>query len=44
MDWYALVKRYYDARRYTAEQVQVFVAAGKITAAQAAEIVGEGDE
>lgn len=41
MDWYALVKRYYDAGRYTAEQVQVFVTAGKITPEQAAEIIGE---
>lgn len=42
MDWYALVKHHYDAGRYTAEQVRVFVTAGKITAAQAAEILGEG--
>lgn len=41
MDWYALVKRYYDAGRYTAEQLQVFVTAGKITAVQAKEILGE---
>lgn len=41
MDWFALIKRYYEAGRYTAEQLQVFVAAGKITAAQAEEIVGE---
>jgi uncharacterized XkdX family phage protein len=41
MDWYALVKRYYDAGRYTAEQLQVFVTAGKITAAQVKEILGE---
>lgn len=41
MDWYALVKRYYDAGRYTAEQVQVFVTAGKITEEQAVEIIGE---
>lgn len=38
MDWYSLVKRYYESGRYTADQVQVFVAAGKITAEQAAEI------
>lgn len=43
MDWYALVKRYFDAGRYKAEQVQVFVTAGKITAAQAAAIVGEDE-
>lgn len=41
MDWYALVKRYYETGRYTVEQVQVFVAAGKITVEQAAVIIGE---
>lgn len=40
MDWYALIKRYFDAGRYTADQVQVFVTAGKITAEQAVEIIG----
>lgn len=42
MDWYALVKRYYDAGRYKAEQVQVFVDAGKITPKQADEITNRG--
>lgn len=41
MDWYALVKRYYIAGLYSADQVQVFVTAKKITAEQATEIVGE---
>lgn len=41
MEWFALVKRYYQAGWYTVEQVQVFVDAGKITAEQAEEIVGE---
>jgi len=41
MDWYALIKRYFDAGRYTAEQVQVFVTASKITSEQAKEIVGQ---
>jgi uncharacterized XkdX family phage protein len=41
MDWYAIIKRYYEAGRYTADQVQVFAAAGKITPKQAAEIIGE---
>ncbi len=41
MDWYALIKRYFDAGRYTVEQLQVFVTAGKITARQAKEILGE---
>ncbi|MEK4062212.1 MULTISPECIES: XkdX family protein [unclassified Paenibacillus] len=38
MDWYALIKRHFEAGRYTVEQVQVFVAAKKITAKQAEEI------
>lgn len=41
MDWFALVKRYFKAGRYTAQEVQVFVTAGKITPEQAEEIVGE---
>lgn len=41
MDWYALVKRYFDAGLYTGEQVRVFVTAKKITAEQAMEIIGE---
>ncbi|WP_083205450.1 XkdX family protein [Bacillus sp. FJAT-27264] len=39
MDWYALVKRHYDADRYNAADVQVFVDAKKITAEQAAKII-----
>ena len=38
MDLFPIIKRYYDARRYTAEQVQVFVTAKRITAKQAEEI------
>lgn len=38
MDWYALVKRYYNSGCYTTVQVQVFVTAGKITAEQATEL------
>ncbi|MEC0169929.1 XkdX family protein [Paenibacillus graminis] len=38
MDWYAVVKRHYDAGRYTVEQVEVFVTAKKITDKQAKEI------
>ncbi|MEK4196132.1 XkdX family protein [Paenibacillus sp. FSL L8-0323] len=38
MDWYTLIKRYYAGGFYTAEQVQVFVVAKKITDQQAAEI------
>jgi uncharacterized XkdX family phage protein len=38
MDWYALVKRYFDSGLYTGEQVQIFVTSKKITAEQAEEI------
>ncbi|WP_340004411.1 XkdX family protein [Paenibacillus sp. FSL K6-0276] len=38
MDWFATIKRYYDAGRYTTAQVQIFVTAKKITAEQAIEI------
>jgi uncharacterized XkdX family phage protein len=38
MNWYALVKRYFDAGLYSGEQVQVFVTSKKITAEQAEEI------
>lgn len=40
MDWYALIKRHFDADRYTTAQVQVFVTANKITVEQAIEITG----
>lgn len=43
MDWCALVKRHYDAGRYTSDQVQVFVTAKKITAEQATEITGSAE-
>ncbi|CQR58436.1 XkdX family protein [Paenibacillus riograndensis] len=38
MNWYALVKRYFDAGLYTGEQLQVFVTTKKITDKQAKEI------
>lgn len=38
MDWYATIKRYFDAGYYSPVQVQIFVTAKKITAEQAAEI------
>jgi uncharacterized XkdX family phage protein len=41
MDWYTIVKRHFDAGRYTPEQVAVFVAAGKITPAQYQTITDE---
>lgn len=40
MDWYKVVKTYYDAGYYTPEQVAVFVEKGKITAEQYKEITG----
>jgi len=41
LDWHAVVKRHYDAGRYTAEQVAVFVQAGKITPEQYEQITGQ---
>ena len=41
MQWYSLVKRYYDAGYYTNDNVRVFVEANKITAAQYQEITDE---
>ena len=41
MDWFAIVKRHYDAGRYRAEDVEKFVVAGKITPEQFQEITGQ---
>ncbi|WP_082967741.1 XkdX family protein [Paenibacillus oryzae] len=41
MDWFEIVKRHYDAKRYNDEQVAVFVAGNKITAAQYQQITGK---
>lgn len=41
MNWFGIVKRHYEAGRYTKEQVKVFVQAGKITEAEYQDIVGE---
>lgn len=41
MDWYGLVKRYYDTKRYTKENVAVFVEADKITPDQYQTITGD---
>jgi len=41
LDWYTIVKRHYDAGRYSKEDVAVFVRAGKITPAQYEQITGE---
>jgi uncharacterized XkdX family phage protein len=41
MDWYTIVKRHYDAGRYTPDDVKVFVRAGKITPEQYQTITGE---
>lgn len=38
---FKIVKRYYDKGIYTKENVAVFVAAGKITPEQYAEITGD---
>jgi len=40
MDWFTIVKRYYDSGRYTFIQAKVFVAAGKITEAEFTSITG----
>jgi len=40
MDWFTIVKRHYDAGRYTDDQVTVFVEAGKITPEQYQTITG----
>ena len=40
MDWFNIVKRHFDARRYTPANVMVFVTAGKITEEQYTEITG----
>ncbi|WP_082198188.1 XkdX family protein [Bacillus sp. FJAT-26390] len=41
MDWFTLVKRYYDNDRYNKDNVAVFVQANKITDVQYEEITGE---
>ena len=41
LDYYSIVKRYYDRGYYTKDDVKVFVRAGKITPEQYEEIVGE---
>jgi len=41
VDWFTIVKRHYDAGRYDAADVAVFVRAGKITAQQYEQITGE---
>ena len=40
--WYETIKAYYQMGLYTAQQLQVFVAAGWITAAQAEQIQAGG--
>jgi len=42
VNWYTLIKSYYDRGLYTAENLAVFVRAGMITSAQADEITGGG--
>lgn len=40
MQWYAMIKRFYEAGYYTTDNVKVFVTAGKITSEQYQEITG----
>lgn len=44
MDWFSFVKRQYDLKNYTAEQVGRFVEAKKITAEEALKITSVKDE
>jgi len=41
VDWFAIVKRHYDAGRYTAADVAKFVVAGKIAPEQYEQITGK---
>lgn len=41
---YKIVKRYYDTRRYSKENVAKFVKAGKLTAEEYEQITGEAYE
>ncbi|MBC6310968.1 XkdX family protein [Listeria sp. FSL L7-1582] len=41
LDWYKLIKRYYEGGFYTKDQVQRFVELSKITQEEANEILGE---
>jgi len=41
VDWFAIVKRHYDAGRYKMADVAVFVVAGKITPEQYETITGQ---
>jgi phage uncharacterized protein, XkdX family len=40
MNWYKMIKRYYDMGKYTNEQMEVFVRGNKITEEQYEEITG----
>ncbi|WP_336774216.1 XkdX family protein [Paenibacillus sp. MMO-58] len=44
MNWYPLIKNYYDRGFYTIAQVRVFVEAGKITPEQFQTITNEAYE
>lgn len=41
MNWYPLIKSYYDRKYYSVDQVKVFVETGKITPEQFQTITGE---
>lgn len=40
LDWFKTIKRYYDLKKYTNEEVKVFVDGGKITKEQYKLITG----
>ena len=40
MDWFRIVRDFFEQGIYTADQVNVFVVQGKISAEQAKEIIG----
>jgi uncharacterized XkdX family phage protein len=41
MDWFGIIKRHYDAKRYSDEQVAIFVSNNKITSEQYQQITGQ---
>lgn len=44
MQWYSLIKQYYEAGYYTEDNVKVFLVAGKITVEQFEAITSENYE
>lgn len=41
MNWYSVIKRHYDAARYTDDNVAVFVTGNKINEAEYEQITGK---